>query len=835
MGTTSSQPNPRDRGSVPPLGYGHLTGQEIWMILGVLAGILSMVFLVNPRVLILRPVVKYAAAVVPFIAASVMVLLHWNFRPLKCPAWLVRRLRVDRLTAGLLAFMFFAMSILLISWEPPTAQQVEQQLLANRGMFLRRVFYKTALENGDAHAVASFHNAGFEPSLAFALMGERAQTQPDRWAIDVVLALPDSALEGLVRELAKRPRAIEGEPTDAISTLQPIDTMIGYRETELTSTDTTSAFPMGPRSEEPGDGPLHSRGLTLLGHALRRQIDALVRESDADTTTPVETLLRLGANPALAMMRLLSAGNFHPRLSQLAVDPFIYFAYEPRITRRLCDIGLRPSTRATNQCGPLDPPSSPSVTCGGTTFYPKASLVGYREANGKPHALAAFKGEQYLGCAGTVLHIQGSLSWWFLDSEELDVGSREAAVLRITSAYGDPEVPIAVISSLPEDNQSRHYVGAYTAESGLLDVRTKHGSPERLVMVTSSESGDTIWREIRKAAELPEARRTEIECPTTGHKRLTEATQSLTCEYPLEIGWSLKHRPHLVYVDSLGGTASGPCVATGGEFRTPPGRCLRISSEGNGMELAAGKYTVSVAALSTLEGSPVELPLEYRVAPPQATSREHGGARYLWPESEAVAGYISPHEKEFVHLELLQIAHVSLQLSGLTGDVDLYLDSSLGDNLDGSDAGGAREERIDTTLFPGRYLVRLIPFDGASRYVLGISKALVDSTPLGKLSPDGPTEHEVINPSEQGEVFEFEVTEPLDATIDIVEPAEGSVLQLFDEDGKTVRTVEGSVGFRGDLGPGRHFVRIQYPSGTTDYEGYRMSVRGSPRAKMGRR
>ncbi len=61
---------------------------------------------------------------------------------------------------------------LLLIWSQPTRQQVAQQILNDRGMFLQRQYYKTALEVGNVNGVELFGEAGFGPTLAFELLGQ---------------------------------------------------------------------------------------------------------------------------------------------------------------------------------------------------------------------------------------------------------------------------------------------------------------------------------------------------------------------------------------------------------------------------------------------------------------------------------------------------------------------------------------------------------------------------------------------------------------------------------------------------------------------------------------
>ena len=70
-----------------------------------------------------------------------------------------------------------ASAVLLVgslSWPAPDRRQIAQQMLNDRGMFLTRQYFKTALEVGNTHGVDLFLEAGFPPSLAVNLFGEWA-------------------------------------------------------------------------------------------------------------------------------------------------------------------------------------------------------------------------------------------------------------------------------------------------------------------------------------------------------------------------------------------------------------------------------------------------------------------------------------------------------------------------------------------------------------------------------------------------------------------------------------------------------------------------------------
>ena len=104
------------------------------------------------------------------------------------------------------AFLLMIVSAVLLAgsllWPAPDERQIAQQMLNDRGMFLTRQYFKTALEVGNTHGVDLFLKAGFSPALAVNLFGESAETMPDRRVIDTFFALDDNARHTILKHLA---------------------------------------------------------------------------------------------------------------------------------------------------------------------------------------------------------------------------------------------------------------------------------------------------------------------------------------------------------------------------------------------------------------------------------------------------------------------------------------------------------------------------------------------------------------------------------------------------------------------------------------------------------
>ena len=183
--------------------------------------------------------------------------------------------KVRALDAFLLMLASAVLLVGSLSWPAPDRRQIAQQMLNDRGMFLTRQYFKTALEVGNANGVDLFLKAGFSPSLAVNLFGERAETVPGRRVIDSLFALDEEARHTILGHLANQ----------------------GDKENEQggDGARTTSVFnlPMGDGKDAGGEEPHTTRDrgprMDLLGHALQ-----------TDSRTVVE-MLRLGADPYLSL------------------------------------------------------------------------------------------------------------------------------------------------------------------------------------------------------------------------------------------------------------------------------------------------------------------------------------------------------------------------------------------------------------------------------------------------------------------------------------------------------------------------------------------------------
>ncbi len=183
--------------------------------------------------------------------------------------------KVRALDAFLLMIASAALLVGSLSWPAPDRQQIAQQMLNDRGMFLTRQYFKTALEVGNTNGVELFLKAGFPPSLAVNLFDERAETVPDRRVIDSLFALDEETRHEILGHLANEDNMKNEQSDDGAQTTSVFNLLIGDgRDAEGEEVRATSD--RGPRMD-------------LLGHALQ-----------TDRRTAVE-MLQLGADPYLSL------------------------------------------------------------------------------------------------------------------------------------------------------------------------------------------------------------------------------------------------------------------------------------------------------------------------------------------------------------------------------------------------------------------------------------------------------------------------------------------------------------------------------------------------------
>ena len=108
------------------------------------------------------------------------------------------------------------------------------------------------------------------------------------------------------------------------------------------------------------------------------------------------------------------------------------------------------------------------------------------------------------------------------------------------------------------------------------------------------------------------------------------------------------------------------------------------------------------------------------------------GASALWPSDEIdIPGDIGAEEERFVNLHLEEWADVVVRLEDLVSDVDIELVGLDNEAFSFTSLNAlANSERIETRLAPGRYQITLSSFGGASSYLLILSSAAIEVSPL---------------------------------------------------------------------------------------------------------
>ena len=363
---------------------------------------------------------------------------------------------------------------MVLFWPQPTERDLAQQVLNDRGMSLDPRYYKIALEVGSFRTANLFHRAGFSPSLALALLGQRAATDPTQRTVNVLL---DHASSPLTLEQFLRLLDVSDEPDPSL-----LDTPIPYAD------DGSSVPPQfldqhDPRSATPLDRLLMAPGLPLLGHAI------LQGQTDA-----VDSLLQLRANPTLGTLPLLLAGHrFSEDLHKLALDPF-YYVHDKNSSaagnapefQALLHTGLRPSKLLPPILAKSLLKHSTKISCNDFDLpLSKFRLTGYRlqrrpssSDDEYDYVLAEFHPDTILGCP-PVFQIEGNLLIAALDQRQQI--SRKGAIVRLLIADGTFHLGWrGALSLTAPDDGPQHYIGDFQHTHHLLAMTVRER--DRLVI-----------------------------------------------------------------------------------------------------------------------------------------------------------------------------------------------------------------------------------------------------------------------------------------------------------------------------------------------------------------
>ncbi|MBN1854127.1 MAG: S8 family serine peptidase [Pirellulales bacterium] len=228
-----------------------------------------------------------------------------------------------------------------------------------------------------------------------------------------------------------------------------------------------------------------------------------------------------------------------------------------------------------------------------------------------------------------------------------------------------------------------------------------------------------------------------------------------------------------------------------------------------------------------------ETQLVFRNLPNDAGGNGFGTAYQLGTLDQAVSlnGWVGAWDPcDVVQFELTDPSDLSVQLSSLSSDIDLYLFDSATKLIARSIRGGNQGESISAELAAGTYYVLVAPYrHAASAYQLTLAaEPQEESTPdaagnrfsdaydLGTLQNDLILS-DYVGQNDWADFYAFETTEPLDIDVSL-QTAEGTVgLYVFDTQRQLV-----DFGFTGDgtdhvtisLGAGSYFAVVVAAGGT---------------------
>ncbi len=691
-----------------------ITGADILAVIGTIAALFTTFVIVEPWILVFPPWVKPLLATL--LVVSCITLTRAPYEPLERYFDIMPLIRHLLVTAGVILF------ILLLTWTPPTSQLMAQQVLAKQGMFLRRLYYKTALEIGNVTGVGLFHQAGFKKSLAFELLGERAETVRDRRSVDVFLNNDPAVFNSLLLLFASESDSTEtGLPPQSDLGL---DTPIRYRDSDAgadTAPRLVSDISVSASTSETVNQLLNSEGVPLLGHAVLGR-----------AATAVEALLRSGADPTLGSLPLLAAGHsFDEGFELLAVDPFLYVETEmhgqpealSQVQEAMENREIRPSVFAEYST------EIPACESQLASFRRDDRFLGYRQApsgTDVAHELVEFLVRNVLRCqeeARDPHEAEGALR--FAGDSEV-----RNAILRVVS-HGVVENErassrLASLTTRASDNSVyEHYIGTYsnvaTGGSGssrrLLSGESVAGSQNEwsIALISTEVDIDGVEARVRDVRNLT-VRAAPIDCEGEDLDLSVPGTK-LSCQSTARISWEGSPQDHLIVIESEDSQL----------------RRYVVSADEDAVDLPEGRYLLVPIPLSTTARSDDERSFKFAYQRTVPIVTEPGDdTSALWPSDEiGITGELGAEEERFVNLNLEEWADIVVRLENLNSDVDIELAGRDNEAFQfASLNAAANSERIAERLAPGRYQITLSSFGEASSYRLTVSSAAVDVTPL---------------------------------------------------------------------------------------------------------
>ncbi len=764
-----------------------ITAQGVVGVIGGAGGLLTTFVLVQPWTLYYAGFLRVPLLVIAALTAAffAVMLEERRRRSILLPQWAAMFSPTRTRILWLIVAVCVVSSSLLSAWSPPTRQQIAQQILNDRGMFLRRLFYKTALEVANANGVALFHDAGFSPTLAFELLGEQAETVPAQRTVDVVLSLNAAELETLVPVVAVARASVPG--------YRLIDNLVRHRSSDAGVGIAGRTAPDGAPTE-PNivlGRLLSSPGIPLLGHAV------LGERSEA-----VNVLLGLGANARTATLPLVRIGALPPRFDLLAVDPFLFVARQDgvELTRKTTLLeqmqaaGLTPSTFADSALAELGYASRtrPTSCSSADASDGIRHFLGYRFDSNEGYALGEFTADRLLGCTDNSRNVEGLLSF---------VGKPAVkALLTTPTVNGRTEGRALAGLSFEDSDGWIHFVGEGAAAD---DGFSATWRDTRVVFAGSL----SLLEEARERLASPAADDSLVHCQFLTPLTLSVRPTRVECHDWSEVNWDVQTEPRLLAATHI----------------STEERRFALTTEHQPLVLPPGEYFVSSVSLSDTVDSRVQV--RYIFPRPRISADGRSGLfAPSWPEEPfAIRGRISAEEEQFVHVRLEQWADVDLKLTDLESDIDVFLTSPANSDIDyQSAAGGSDPEEISELLPPGSYVIRLTAFEAETPYTLELSSTERSSRGLSG------------NETVQGDgeaLFALKFTASTELNI-VVKPTESDVdVELLDGIGRVL--AQSSLGnlqadeIQHQVEPGTFYIRV-FPFGDEEQSSYLLSVTAVP-------
>ena len=564
------------------------------------------------------------------------------------------------------AFLLMLASAVLLAgallWPAPDSRQIAQQMLNDRGMFLTRQYFKTALEVGNANGVDLFLKAGFSPSLAVSLFGEKAETVPGRRVIDSLFALEDEETRHtILGHLANH----EEERTTSVFNLP----MGQGKDAEGEEQDT--ARDRGPRMDP-------------LGHALQ-----------TDDRAAVE-MLRLGADPYLSLGVLLHRSAESLTLPwELATDVYRYVSLM-EVEEHMRDAAMSAMIERGVAPGYCD--EKGDCEFGGSTMsgkglrkaecepellknngrvlifvYPDTTLRDGRVWAFKPHADGAL-------CSGRTASYYGTLS-------NLPTGDQVEGTVRVLGR---------------EDGSTIYVVKSGTSEgtnnATLLPVFGWSGSSARIWESGNLDRGrgvivDThiLWGDedlVGAARPAKEKEKEKKKCKDDDELPFLDSDSiQLSCPHSFSLRSMSKGSDAVFEVAQVVGANHVSQVYWHAADETE-------------VRFAEGTYVIKTRATRLREG---KSRLKVDVQEIELDEGEFGGDYAELPGEVEREGTIEHGTPLYAGLAVSTATHVSVSLSELEMDVDIRLTDSHGQEIGSSINASNDNEQMDVLLWPGLY------------------------------------------------------------------------------------------------------------------------------------